>query len=218
MREAYGEFVAFFFGWAYTVFIVGGGAATIAAAFGDFSCAFFGADGRWAGLFGVAAIAVTTGVNALGLRVGASAQNVLTVLKEAALLAVVVVGFGWGRAPIDLARGAGSYGGWGFWSLFAAGALNALWAYSGSTDSVKMAEEITDVRRALPRALIGAAVSLTAVYVLFNVALMRVLPIEEMAGREFVAGEAMARVFGEPGGRAAADSFSMPEMESRREH
>ncbi|MCH7871589.1 MAG: amino acid permease, partial [Planctomycetes bacterium] len=41
LREAFGEFAAFFFGWSYTIFILGGAAATIGRAFGDFGCDLF---------------------------------------------------------------------------------------------------------------------------------------------------------------------------------
>ena len=208
LREAYGEFVAFFFGWAYTLFIVGGGAATIAAAFGDFGCEFLGIEQRWSGGLGAAAIVVVTALNAMGLRIGAGAQNVLTCLKLAALLGVIALGLVFGSSAIELARAPTRATGWSLFPLFAAGALPALWAYSGTTDSVKMAEEIRDVHRALPRALIGSALSLTAVYLLFNVALMRVVPLEEMAGLAFVPGEAMARLFG-PAGRTAMLAVAM---------
>ena len=208
LREAYGEFVAFFFGWAYTVFIIGGGAASIAAAFGDFGCELFTLESGWSGLLAAAAIIVVTAVIAMGLRAGAGVQNILTGAKILALIVVIVIGFWCGKAAINFTEAPPTGCGWSLLPMFAAGALPALWAYSGSTDSVKMAEEVKDVRRAMPRALIGAAVSLTALYVLFNIALMRVVPSGEMAGMEFVPGEAMARIFG-PTGRVAMLAVAM---------
>jgi basic amino acid/polyamine antiporter, APA family len=203
LREAYGEFVAFFFGWAYTFFIVGGGAAAIAAAFGDFSCAFFQADASQSRWFAAGAIVVVTLVNAAGLRVGAGAQNCLTVAKIAALLGVVVVAWTRGDVPIDWTLSAvDSTDNRSMLVRLTAGVVPVLWAYLGTTDAGKLAEEIKDVRRALPRALLGSAAALTALYVLVNVALMRLIPVSEMVGLESVHGEAMARVFG-PAGRSA---------------
>lgn len=208
LREAYGEFVAFFFGWAYTVFIIGGGAASIAAAFGDFGCQLFAIEPGWSGPLAALAIVAVTAVNAMGLRSGARVQNVLTCVKVAALLVVIVIGLWGGDAAIDFTATSPKAAGWSLLPLFAAAAIPVLWAYNGTTDSVKMAEEIKDVRRALPRALIGSAVSLTVLYVLFNIALMRSLPVGEMAGLEFVPGEAMARIFG-PYGRVAMLALAM---------
>ncbi len=197
LREAYGRFVAFFFGWAYTVFVIGAGSAVIAIAFGDFACGFFGLAPTHAGVLGAAAIIAVTGVNVLGLRTGANTQNVLTILKILALLIIVVAGLFRGTTPLTAAvalqQQQFSFG------PFLAALLPVLWSYDGTTDSVKLAEEIRDVRRALPMAVIGSAVSLTVIYVLVNLALLRVIPAHEMTGLASVPGAAMERLFGEKG-------------------
>ena len=199
LREAYGRFVAFFFGWAYTIFVIGAGSAVIAIAFGDFACDFFGVARTYAGVLGAAAIVAITGVNVLGLRTGANTQNVLTVLKIAALLMIVVVGFARGSAvnpqalPLSQPDQLFSLG------PFLAALLPVLWSYDGTTDSVKLAEEIRDVRRALPMAVVGSAVSLTVIYGLVNVALLQVIPATEMAGIASVPGAAMERLYGRRG-------------------
>jgi len=204
LREAYGEFVAFFFGWAYTVFVIGGGAATIALAFGDFTCNLFGFDqasaGRYSGLFAAGAITMVTGVNAIGLRAGAGTQNLLTSLKVVSLMAIVVIGFAFGGTTAAAGVAAGTATHQPLTAKAFLGVLLAvLWSYDGTTDSVKMAEEIKDVRRALPLAVIGSAAALTVLYVAVNLALMRVVPPGEMAGLESVPGEAMSRLFGATG-------------------
>lgn len=199
LREAYGEFVAFFFGWAYTVFIIGGGAASIAAAFGDFGCALLGIGDRWSGLLAAGAIVAVAGVNIVGLRTGAWTQNVLTCAKIGALLTLIAVGLTRGRAEIAWTEPLANASGWSLVVAFTAGVVPVLWAYDGTTDAVKMAEEVRDVRRTLPRALIGSAILLTTLYVLVNVSLMRILPPSEMAGSASVPGAAMRRVFGPAG-------------------
>lgn len=202
LREAYGPFVAFFFGWAYTVFIIGGGAATIARGMGDFASQLLQIDASWSGPIAAGAIVLVIVVNSLGLRAGAGAQNVLTIAKISALVVIVIVGIAFSGEPVM----AGQIGSDALPStsaaMFLAAMLPILWSYDGTTDAVKLAEEIRDVRRALPRALIGSAVVLTVLYVLVNVALMRVVPVHEMAGQEFVPGMAFQRLFG-PAGRSA---------------
>ena len=200
LREAYGRFVAFFFGWAYTIVIIGGGAALIAIAFGEFACLLFRVPPEWARWFAAGAIVLTTGINTLGLRTGATAQNLLTAAKIVSVLALVAICFaagseplsGAGITPIDEARP--------WYTAFLAALLPILWSYDGTTDSVKLAEEVKDVRRAMPRAIIGCTLALMLLYVAFNVALMRVVPIGEMGGDPFVPGNAMDRVLG-PAGR-----------------
>ena len=48
LKAAYGEFAAFFFGWSGTIFIIGGGGGTIAAALGEFAADLFGLAQPWA--------------------------------------------------------------------------------------------------------------------------------------------------------------------------
>jgi APA family basic amino acid/polyamine antiporter len=209
LREAYGEFVAFFFGWAYTIFIIGGGAAAIALAFGEFSCQWLSlSPDTWAGPTAAVAVVAVVAVNAAGLKVGAGFQNALTCVKALALLAIIVLGVLSNAESMDAggqaATGAPAQSGASLFALFTAAITWALWPYEGTTDAVKMAEEVKDVRRALPRAVIGSALAVTVLYVLFNFALLRMLPAEEMArleqaGEPFVPGVALARLGGSAG-------------------
>jgi len=205
LREAYGDFAAFFFGWAFTIFVVGCGGASIAAALGDFVVELWHLDQGWSGPAAAGAIVCITGINAVGLRVSAQVQNTLTIIKVVALVAVAVAGVGWGREPLtstnaaaDSTGVAGSLNA----SLMLAGFMAALWPFMGTTDAAMLAEEVKDVRRAMPKALVASALSLTVLYLLVNLALMRVVPAEEMSAYSSVPGEAMGRLIGR-GGRTA---------------
>ncbi|MFQ5413987.1 MAG: APC family permease [Phycisphaerae bacterium] len=223
LKEAYGAFAAFLFGWGYTVFILGGGVAAIMAALGDFACALFGWSTSWSGPVAAIAVIVVIAVNAAGLRTGAGVQNVLTLIKIGALAAVAVIGItmavpdagvgaahvaaaGDGATAVDVAaRGAASAVAMGphDWSLLAfIGALiPVLWAYDGTTDAVKLSEEIKDVRRVIPRAVIGSTLALIGLYLLVNYGLLRIVPPADAARFSSVPGEAMGRVFGAGGRR-----------------
>lgn len=210
LREAYGRFVAFFFGWAYTVFIIGGGAASIALAFGDFGCALLGLGEDRSTWLAVGCIVAVTGLNSIGLRAGAWAQNVMTALKILSVVAVTLCGFAFEPAVVEevVSSSVAAVDGAGdevprSWILVLLAALvPALWPYEGTTDAVKMAEEVSDVRRALPIAIIGSTLSLIVLYTLVNAALLRVIPLEQMSEFDSVPGEAMGRLFGASGRRA----------------
>ena len=200
LKHAYGPFAAFFFGWSCTIFIIGAGAGTIAAALGDFAAELVGREsGRASAVFGCIAIAAVTLVNVMGLRAGAAAQILLTVLKAGALLAI---GMGaWilsGNAlpaPNPPAVEPPQVG--GFTALML-GLLPVFWSYTGATDAVRLAEEVKDVHRALPRALIATVLILTLVYLLYNYALMCALSPAEMAGQADVHALAFGQVEGSP--------------------
>jgi APA family basic amino acid/polyamine antiporter len=228
LREAYGRSVACFFGWAYTIFVIGGGATGIAIPFGEFSCELLGvAPAGYARFFAAGAIVLVFVVNGLGLRTGAGFQNVLAAAKLLALISIIAVGLflgtgGPAEAPattltassINIAEDAAAVG-WdslpespappvpkGLLAILTVALVSALWPYEGTTDAAKMAEEIRDVRRALPRAMIGSAATLIVVYTLYNYALLRLIGRDGLAESPFAPNGAIARALGS-GGRTA---------------
>jgi APA family basic amino acid/polyamine antiporter len=131
-------------------------------------------------------IALLTAVNIRGVREGATVQNLFTVLKVAALGALIVAG---------LARSSGTSH---FFPLFtpiagkqalhaglmagvAVALSKALFAYDAWYTVTFVAEEVHDSRRTLPRALLLGSVVVMLVYVLTNIAYLAVLPIGEIA-------------------------------------
>ncbi|HEY2683708.1 MAG TPA: APC family permease [Steroidobacteraceae bacterium] len=72
-------------------------------------------------------------------------------------------------------------------------------AYDGWYSPIYMAEESTSPARTLPRAIIGGTLLVAAVYILLNVAILRVLPIPVLAASTLPAADA-ARVIMPQGG------------------
>ena len=199
LKAAYGDFAAFFFGWSCTVFIIGGGAGTIAAALGDFAAELFRLKPSWASpLFGCLAIVGVTAVNVLGLKSGAVAQNLLTLLKAVALLAIAAAAMWLASRAFPAADAATTVtrSDLGFNTLLLA-LLPVFWSYTGATDAVRLAEEVKDAQRAMPRALLMTVAILTGVYLLYNYALLCALSPDQMAGQPSVHALALAPLRGE---------------------
>ena len=106
LRETWGPLPAFLYGWALLLVIASGAIAAIAVTFADYTLALTGLPRRFALPLAIAAIVLVSGVNYLGVRPGAVVQNVFTLLKLAALAALVVVGLAAGLPPV----GAGAAG------------------------------------------------------------------------------------------------------------
>jgi APA family basic amino acid/polyamine antiporter len=136
-----------------------------------------------------------------GLKVGTRFQNVTTLIKILVLAGIAAAGIWGGDAqsfsqPLVVApEFAGLLG-------FALAYQNVAFAYYGWEDAAKLAEEVKDPGRSLPRILIGGAVLVAAIYLLINVAFLAALTPGEMAGSELVARDAIAGVFGSAAGRA----------------
>jgi len=212
LKVAYGRFVAFFFGWGYTIFVGGCGIATMAAAFGDFGAQLLGrTDAPWlARGLSVGAIVVVTLINLAGLRAGAWTQNVLTLAKLAILGAIVVGAAVWGRSPQWTATastaGAAASGFAGLMrglGAFSGAMMAVVWCFAGTTDTDKLAQEFHDPRRSMPLVMFGTAATVTGVYLLLNWAFLRVLTPAEMAAAPVVPADVFLRWFGPAGGRLA---------------
>ena len=84
-------------------------------------------------------------------------------------------------------------------SAFALAIVAALWAFDGWSSVYIVSEELKNPKRDLPRAVIIGVLGVTIVYVLFNLALLKVLPIDEIVATEAPGSMAAQAIFGKPG-------------------
>ena len=128
-----------------------------------------------------------------GLKVGTTFQNITTAIKVAVLLAIAAAGIAAGDGSGLIAPPTVEHA-----SLlgFALAYQSVAFAYYGWEDAAKMAEEIRDPGRSLPRILIGGAIAVAVLYLVVNTAYLAALTPQEMAGSELVARDAVQGVFG----------------------
>jgi APA family basic amino acid/polyamine antiporter len=74
-----------------------------------------------------------------------------------------------------------------------------IYTYDGWNGPIYFSEEVKDPGREIPRAMFGGVFSIMAIYVLFNLALVYVLPLRAIAGDDFAIGKAANLVFGARG-------------------
>lgn len=79
--------------------------------------------------------------------------------------------------PVDANGAPASF--WGGMSIVSFAVLSSLWAYEGWSNVANIAEEMKNPQKTLPRALIIGVGGVTVFYILFNFAIMKVIPIEE---------------------------------------
>src|SRR5581483_11813311 len=110
-------------------------------------------------LLATGAILLLTLINILGVTLGSRTQNLLTVAKVFGLLALVVVGLGWGHYDVrPTAEHAPAKSGW-----FIEVMIYVLWTYAGWHEAAYVAAEVKDRRRNLPRALLVGAAGVTLI-------------------------------------------------------
>ena len=79
-----------------------------------------------------------------------------------------------------------------------------IWTYYGYPDAAKIAEEVVDPNRTLPRIFLGGIAVAAVLYLALNAAFLHVLPLQQVASSNLVAGDVATTIFGERGGTIIA--------------
>jgi basic amino acid/polyamine antiporter, APA family len=213
LREAYGDLVAFLYGWMLFSVANGGTIAALAVAAAAYMgeivppisqehviVAVAGITFTRAHAIGLLLIVILTYVNVVGLRWGALLQNVSTWTKFVAMGAFVVLGLAIGK---------------GHWSNFhshGVGLTMALsprqlisalgvaliavfWAYDGWVYITWVAGEVKEPRRNVPRAMVLGVLAVGVIYLAMNVTYLYALPVKEIARHETIAHAAALQLF-----------------------
>lgn len=131
----------------------------------------------------------------LGIRISSLFQEVTTALKCVAFLILVAACLLLPTGEYQSARIPSS--------MTFSGLVIALQAivitYGGWQSPLYFIEEDKDPARNLPRIMIGGVLSVIAIYLLVNIALIKVLPMSELSGATFPAAEAARIILGKQG-------------------
>lgn len=193
LTRACGPMAGFLFGWAQLAVILTGSIAALAYVFADYAVALFECDPRAAVWFAGAAVGGLTACHALGLWVGKSLQNLLTIAKVLGLAALLATGLLKGSARSWSAAQPLNGPGFGLAMIL------VLYAYGGWNDAAFVAADVRDPRRNMPRALILGTLLITALYVLVNVAFVQALGFEGLRRSRAPAADVLGLLLGERG-------------------
>jgi len=135
-------------------------------------------------------------LNYLGIKTGAWAQNVLSLLK------IVLIG---GLALAGLFSGAPAAAGGSlpadkaWWLGLAIGFISVFYTYGGYQNTINFGADIRGARRNMPRAILAGIAVIIACYFLINGAYLKVLGLPGVAGAKLVAAETARVLFGPSG-------------------
>jgi len=203
LREALHPLLGFLYGWTLLLVVATGAIAAVAVTFARYAAALAGLGEGVVAPIAVGAILFLTAVNVLGVRPGATTQNVFTLLKIGALAALIVAGLLAPAAPLAAAPSTRPEAGGSIASLGVA-LLPVLFAYGGWQQTNFVAAEIVEPRRTLPRALLLGVGGVIALYVLANLAYVRTLGREGLAGSLAPAADVLRRAAGPAGATVIA--------------
>jgi APA family basic amino acid/polyamine antiporter len=208
LRDAFGPLPAFLYGWALLLAIATGAAAAVAVTFASYAAPLLGLAPASQPWLAGSAIVVLSAINIVGVRPGSVTQNVFTLLKLAAIGALVVAALV--APPIVGANAATTVAAPDSIVLAIGTALvPVLFAYGGWQQTNFVAEEMVDPERNLPRALVLGVVIVAVVYLAVNLTYLQALGVPALAGSRAPAADVMGAYFGDAGRRLIAAGIAI---------
>ncbi|MGH9823152.1 MAG: APC family permease, partial [Blastocatellia bacterium] len=176
IRDCFGKFAAFMFGWTLFFVVAAGSNATLAVAFGKYMAEIVPLSGLEQKVAAIAMIAVITVVNVIGTRHSANLTNWATGLKVGGILLMsgilLWLGHGLAQAPgsvwpqhLDSSVASG----------FGTGMIAVLWAYEGWQYATYTAGETKNPQKNFPKALFIGTLALIVIYLTANFAYLAAL-------------------------------------------
>ncbi len=237
LREAYGPVWGFLYGWTLFLVIQTGTIAAVAVAFARYLDVFVPLSRiLWTGqilglawtldlkqLVSVLLILLLSGINCLGIRIGARVQNVFTVSKIAALVALIGVGFSYaggslahflpfwpnyetlGQTVAPFIRGGSSLvPSQSLWMnlllLTGIAMIGTLFSSDAWNNLTFTGSEVKNPQRTFPLALFFGTSLVTLLYLLTNLAYLYVLPVQDMISTDKIAARIVRIALGPAGG------------------
>ena len=202
LREAYGPALAFMYGWMAFLVMDPGLTAALAVGLATYAGYILKLSPAGIKVLAIATIVIAALVNIRGVRLGAGFVRTLTFLKLGLLAFIFLwaVGFqlgDWSNFTPFVARRTNSIL---FFPALAGGLVGAFFSFAGWWDLGKLAGEVKNPGRTLPRALTYGVIVVTIVYVLTSFAFVYLVPLERVTSGETFAAQAGEVLFGRAGG------------------
>jgi APA family basic amino acid/polyamine antiporter len=199
-REVYGPAMAFVGGWAALLITYPASTAAIALVFGHYLGEVVPALEGHATACAAGALVTTGVINALGVRLAAMVQRLLSGSKLLALaalcVAAVFVRGGGGAAPAPAAGAANAASAAGAagilsWTAILGAVVVMLWTYDGWSDIGLIAGEVRNPGRVLGRAVLASTAALAVVFAVVQASVLDLLPVARAAASNRVVAEAV---------------------------
>lgn len=199
LREIYGKAAAFLYGWMVLLVLDPGLTAIFGVGLASYAGYLIELSPVGKQVLAVSIIVIVGLINIFGAGIGANFLKVLTVLKTGTLLFIIGYGF---------------FGGFGDWNnfqpffavpndtfgAFAGGTVGAFFAFAGWWEVTRIAGEIENPEKNLPKALIIGVIAITVIYILTSAVFFYLVPLSQVTNDKTFAAQAGEALFGKIGG------------------
>jgi len=205
LRDGVHPAAGFMYGWSNLLVTQTGGMAAVAMTFARYAHTLTAPPWSEAAT-AVAALALLTAINLMGVKAGSAVQSAFMVLKIGAIGGLVVCGLTFAPKASGVEAAVLSNPGP---RAFLAAMIAVLFAYGGWATATFVSAEIKDATRTLPRALLLGSAGVVALYLGVNAACLHALGPGGLAAFDAPASEVMRRALGSPGATAIAAAIAI---------
>jgi APA family basic amino acid/polyamine antiporter len=191
LKAAYGDLVAFLYGWVTLLVINTGSLAYLALAFAKYFNYLVPVTYEGLQYVAISVIILVTAINIFTVKIGELFTNIFTGLKIIGLSILIISGLYFAfyhqvalindtsKIPEDLG------------GSFALALIGVLFSYGGWQHATYLAGEAKDGQRTVPRAMLIGAVAITVIYLLTNLAYLYLVPFQQLTHSTTLASDAM---------------------------
>lgn len=191
LREAYGDLIAFLYGWCILTVITSGAIAALCLAFARYFAIVFKTGDAMQIPIALTALLLVTVINIVGVKWSALFSSTLTVMKVLGIGIIVIVCLTYGHQFLEHLHTVSNEA---VKVSFGIALVGVLWSYGGWHHASYVSGEVYNAQKTVPRALIAGGLLVTLVYIAVNAAYLSVLSTREIAGSSAVAADALSRV------------------------
>lgn len=196
LKEAYGEFMGFLYGWSILMVITTGALAALGVGFAEYLSFFFPAmtTTMKIAIAGITVVGLTI-INIFGVHISQYMANVFTGTKLLAIAGIILAGV-FLAAPnqVELNFALTENVPVNLTSSMLVALVGVLFSIGGWHHASYLAGEAIDAQRTVPKAMIFGVLIVTVTYLLINLSYLLLLPIEAIQASERVAGDAIATI------------------------
>lgn len=198
LKSAFGELPAFLFGWSMLVVINTGSLAALSLVFTSYLSSFIPLSDIAQVIVAVITIVLLTIMNVVGVKFGSIFASIFTSAKLLGILFVVFLGIFFGinhdinffntsfpPNPNNLS----------LISAFGLALIGVSFSFGGYQHATFVAAEVKNAEKVVPKALVLGIAIVCLAYLTINVAYLRFLPIEQIAGSKMVATDAINTIW-----------------------
>ena len=197
VTKAFGRDVGFMFAWARLGVIQTGAIALVCFILGDYATRLYNLGTYSSAIYAAITVVILTGANLFGAKPGKMLQNLLASGIIIILAAAIIGGLINGLPPTAAAAAPAASGGPA--TAIGAAMIFILLTYGGWNEAAYLSAEVKNPGRNMVRVMVVSLLLITLLYVLINVAYLRVLGLDGMRQGTTIGAELMRREFGAAG-------------------